>query len=270
MPIPQRKIFISYRRQDHGDFVERIRDWFIHQYGRENVFMDFDTIPPLVKFSDFIRQEVERCDVMLVIIGPRWVELLREKAANFEDDFVRIEIGLALELGKQVAPICIMDAEIPKTTQLPNELRPLLDYNAAFLNNGREFLDNIDRILEAVGGALGSMADYSTPDASTQASHEKSNELEPGTQTLLGIAYLALGRTFFYLGITDLAIRFYTEGVRYRPQSARSHRLLGDCYYQKQQYNEALTAYRRALDVSAHKDPLLVDQVKALEARIKP
>src|SRR4051794_24107154 len=103
MATPPRKIFISYRRQDHPEFVERIRDWLIMKYGRANVFMDFDSMPPMVKFADHVRKEIEQCDVALVIIGPRWLELLQEKARNFEEDYVRIEVSLALQLGKPVA-----------------------------------------------------------------------------------------------------------------------------------------------------------------------
>ena len=74
-----RKIFISYRRSDNPDFVDRIRDWFIHRYGRANVFMDFDSIPPGVKFADYIRATIQQSDTVIAVIGPRWLELLREK-----------------------------------------------------------------------------------------------------------------------------------------------------------------------------------------------
>ena len=137
------KIFISYRRQDNPEFVERIRDWFIIHYGRDNVFIDFDTIPPFVKFDDFIREKVEESDVVVAIIGPDWLKLLKEKATNFEEDYVRIEIALALKLGKLVAPICIKGAQVPRPADLPDELRAMLAYNAAFLNSGREFLERV-------------------------------------------------------------------------------------------------------------------------------
>src|SRR5579862_5257707 len=94
MASPQRKIFISYRRQDNAEFVERIRDWFIMKYGRANVFMDFDTIPPMVKFADYIRQSIEACDAMLVIIGPHWLKILQERLQNADEDFVRTEISM--------------------------------------------------------------------------------------------------------------------------------------------------------------------------------
>lgn len=145
-----RKIFISYRRDDHPDFVERIRDWFIQRYGRANVFMDFDSIPPFTRFVSFIQEKVDETDVMVVIIGPRWLELLKERAASHQDDFVRIEIRMALQKDKLVAPICIKGAGVPPRRALPSDLQPLLDHNIAFLNSGSAFLDNIEKIVDAV------------------------------------------------------------------------------------------------------------------------
>lgn len=149
-----RKIFVNYRRVDNPDFVERIRDWFISRYGRDNVFMDFDNMPPFTRFADFIREKVRECDVLVAIIGPRWMDLMRERMADGSEDFVRIEIGLALEEGKLVAPICIKGASIPPADDLPHDIRNLLDYNAAFLDSGRNFLDNVERIMDAVENEL--------------------------------------------------------------------------------------------------------------------
>jgi hypothetical protein len=39
------KLFVNYRRADEPHFVQHMRTRFMHRYGRENVFMDFDTIP---------------------------------------------------------------------------------------------------------------------------------------------------------------------------------------------------------------------------------
>jgi tetratricopeptide (TPR) repeat protein len=149
-----RKIFISYRHDDHADFVERIRDWFIMKYGRDNVFMDFDSIPPFTRFADYIRSKVAESDVMMVIIGPRWLELLREKAANFQEDFVRIEVALGIEMGKIIAPICIKDAQVPPGASLPPDLKSLVDYHVAHLSSGRDFLDSIEKVVNAVEGEV--------------------------------------------------------------------------------------------------------------------
>lgn len=147
---PKRKIFLSYRRADHPDFVERIRDWFAWKYGRDSVFMDFDTIPPFTRFADFIREKVRECDVLVAIIGPQWLDLLQQRMTDAEDDYVRVEIRLALDEGKPIAPICIKDALSPRRRDLPSDLQPMMDYNIAHLNSGRHFLDNIERTVEGV------------------------------------------------------------------------------------------------------------------------
>lgn len=147
----KRKIFISYRRADNPDFVERIRDWFAWKYGRDSVFMDFDTIPPFTPFADFIRDKVRECDLLVAIIGMDWVKTLQERVKHEDDeDYVRTEIRLALELKKPIAPICIKKAMTPNVRDLPPDLRPMLDYNSAHLDSGRHFLDNIEMILSAV------------------------------------------------------------------------------------------------------------------------
>ncbi len=38
------KIFVSYRRIDSQERAHRIADWLVLKYGRENVFIDVDTI----------------------------------------------------------------------------------------------------------------------------------------------------------------------------------------------------------------------------------
>lgn len=149
-----RKIFFSYRRGDNAEFVERIRDWFVQSFGRENVFMDFDTIPPFTRFSDFIRDRVMECDLLIAIIGPQWIHLLNERMADDEEDFVRTEISLALQAGKKIAPICIKGAKSPGADDLPDDMRLMLDYNVAFLDSGPNFLDNMERIMGAIENEL--------------------------------------------------------------------------------------------------------------------
>ncbi|HEX2906152.1 MAG TPA: toll/interleukin-1 receptor domain-containing protein [Phototrophicaceae bacterium] len=160
--VSKRKIFISYRRNDHPDFVERIRDWFLLRYGRDSVFMDFDNIPPFTRFADYIRQRVRECDVLIAIVGPSWMDTLREREHHADEDYVRLEIRLALEEGKPIAPICIKGAAPPRVQDLPADLRPMLDYHMAFLNSGRDFLDNIERVVNAVEELLARLEMFSS------------------------------------------------------------------------------------------------------------
>jgi hypothetical protein len=92
MPDKALKLFVNYRRADESVFVELLRTHFMFRYERENVFMDFYSIPPFTRFADYIKSKVSECDVMVAIIGPRWLELLRDKEAKGEPDYARIEL----------------------------------------------------------------------------------------------------------------------------------------------------------------------------------
>lgn len=144
-----RTIFISYRRSDHPDFAARIRDWLITRYGREHVFMDFDSIPPFVAFADFIKERIAQSDVVLVLIGPEWLSLLREKAAHVED-YIVLELETALALGKRVAPLLIKGASMPTPADLPASLQPITQINAAVVEDGKAFYNQIEAVIAAL------------------------------------------------------------------------------------------------------------------------
>ncbi len=148
------RIFVSYRRADSPCFAERIRDWFMLAYQRENVFMDFDAIPPFVDFEVFIVEQIEKVDVMLVIIGPRWLDMLNQRMQTDELDYVRMEIRQALQMEKLVAPIVVDGAQTPRADDLPPDIRPMMRANIPRLDSGRQFLDNIERIISALPKAL--------------------------------------------------------------------------------------------------------------------
>ena len=63
------KIFISYRREDTGYVTTVIFQSLESRFGRENVFMDVDTIPPGVDFRKHLHDAVSQCDVFLVLQG---------------------------------------------------------------------------------------------------------------------------------------------------------------------------------------------------------
>jgi hypothetical protein len=148
------KIFVNYRRADHRDFVEHIRTWFMHRYGRENVFMDFDTIPPFARFESFIRQKVRECDVVVAIIGPRWLELMHQKTTEGQPDYVRIELEEAIKHGKVVAPLCIQGARVPPEKAIPANLRVIFQRNVPSLRSGRDIIENIHGIMDALETTL--------------------------------------------------------------------------------------------------------------------
>lgn len=148
------RIFTSYRRIDHVDVAERIRDQFAARFGRDNVFIDFDSIPPATKWKECIRREIIQCDALVIIIGPRWLEILVKKLADNEEDYVYFEIDLALAHDKLIVPICIKGATLPPADELPRNIQPILDYNATYLDSGLTFLNECNRLLDTVEVSL--------------------------------------------------------------------------------------------------------------------
>lgn len=144
------KIFISYRQSDNRAFVVRIRDWLVNKYGRDNVFMDFDTLPPFVNFEDYIKQRIAASDIVLAIIGPNWLQAFADKASEDEKDYMLIELESALKSGKRIVPMLIVDAQMPRRKDVPEGLRSICDYNAANLRDDKSFYDEIERVIAAL------------------------------------------------------------------------------------------------------------------------
>jgi hypothetical protein len=55
------KIFISYRRDDSGGWAGRLHDRLSQQFGRDNIFVDINTIEPGLGFAEVIQEAVTSC-----------------------------------------------------------------------------------------------------------------------------------------------------------------------------------------------------------------
>lgn len=127
------KIFISYRRQDSAANALGIGQYMEHEFGRKNVFIDID-MRAGTNFPTVLEQRLAECKVMLVLIGPNWVNALDEQGRrrlDDADDWVRLEIAHALKRNITVIPVRVNGAELPLKATLPDDIRGLLDHQAA-------------------------------------------------------------------------------------------------------------------------------------------
>jgi formylglycine-generating enzyme required for sulfatase activity len=133
------KVFISYRRDDARWPAKQIYDAFIKVLSKEDVFIDINSIPPGADFVKTIKDWVEQCDFMLVIIGSGWIDAVDSKSGKRRlenpKDFVRIEVREGLKRGIPVVPVIFDRAPIPKASQLPNDLKKLTLRNAEFIEH---------------------------------------------------------------------------------------------------------------------------------------
>ena len=70
-------IFISYRRSDSKSDARSICQRLEKAFGKGKVFIDVDLIRPGENFQSVLKNDLEKCNIMIVVIGPRWLELLR-------------------------------------------------------------------------------------------------------------------------------------------------------------------------------------------------
>ena len=126
-------IFICYRRDDTIGNAGRLFDRLAERFGREHVYRDIDTIAAGQDFVVTVQEQITRSDVVLVLIGPRWLRATDEddqwRLAD-ANDLVRVEITTALKGNIRVIPVLLHGATMPKTKDLPNELAALALRNA--------------------------------------------------------------------------------------------------------------------------------------------
>ena len=150
------RIFLSYRRDDSGGYAGRLFDRLSQHFGRDNLFMDIDTIGLGLDFVEAIENAVGSCDVLLAVIGRQWLtstDPLGHRRLDNPEDFVRLEITTALERRIRVIPVLVGGASMPRSTELPDVLRPLARRQALVV--GDHFHPDVDRLIAALETILG-------------------------------------------------------------------------------------------------------------------
>lgn len=145
-------IFISYRREDAIGHAGRLFDRLVEQFGREHVFRDIDTLAAGDDFVEVVRKKINDSDVLLALIGPRWLTAAdqegRWRLAD-ENDPVRVEIAAALKSNIRVIPVLVQGAIMPKAKDLPGALAPLAQRNAVEIRD-KGFDQDVAQLVEAL------------------------------------------------------------------------------------------------------------------------
>jgi TonB family protein len=149
-------IFVSYRRSDSQGEAGRLFDDLVKHFGEDTVFMDVSAIEAGRDFRKAIEEGVTKCGVLLVMIGPEWLDAKNEHGGQrLQDpsDFVRIETVSALKRDIPVVPVLVRGAKMPSPEQLPEELRELGYRNCIELTHAR-WKSDIHLLVEALRRSL--------------------------------------------------------------------------------------------------------------------
>ena len=174
-------IFVSYRRSDSQGEAGRLFDDLVKHFGEDRVFMDVSAIEAGRDFRKAIEEGVSKCGVLLVLIGPEWVDAKDERGVrrlSDPSDFVRIETAAALKRDIPVIPVLVRGAKMPAAEQLPEELKELAYRNCIELTHAR-WRSDIQLLVEALRRLLGDSKQVkaaSMPGERIETAHEGSTQ----------------------------------------------------------------------------------------------
>jgi hypothetical protein len=147
------KVFVSYRRADTAPYAGRLHDHLVDRFGADQVFMDVTSVAPGVDFARLISRTVASSDVLVALLGSKWLALIDDKGPE-ERDWVRLEIEVALNRDLLVVPVLVEGAEMPREHELPEGLQPLTRRNAITLRHS-SFKADVMRIIGVIEGRAG-------------------------------------------------------------------------------------------------------------------
>jgi HEAT repeat protein len=145
-------IFVCYRRIDSADAVDRIYEVLEKGLSRRGLFRDIDSMPYGIDFPSYIAQTLETCNVVLVVIGPAWLDARSENGSRRLDDprdHVRLEIATALRVkGLRVIPVLVRNASMPTAEQLPDSIQELAGRSGLSVRPGVDFSNDMSRLVK--------------------------------------------------------------------------------------------------------------------------
>ena len=156
MPAASSRVFISYRREETAYPAGWLYDRLDERFGDAQVFKDVDSIPLGDDFVAAITTAVGSCDVLLALIGDKWLTITDERGRRRLDDphdFVRLEIEAALARNVRVIPVLVDGARMPRADELPDSLAGLVRRQALELSPSR-FDSDTNRLAKVLATTL--------------------------------------------------------------------------------------------------------------------
>jgi hypothetical protein len=134
------QIFISYRRSDAPSASRALAQALTARFGDGSVFLDTHDVAPGDQWRADVVRRVLAADVVLAVIGPRWLTVAHDHLGRAvldaaTEDVLRLEVETALQRGKMLVPVLVEGAEMPARSDLPRAFRPLADRQATVLRH---------------------------------------------------------------------------------------------------------------------------------------
>jgi hypothetical protein len=146
-------VFISYRHADTAAQAFLLHDRLKRRFGESNVFLDIAALKPGMDWREAIHARANACGVLIVLIGVKWLSLMKESAQRNlvepVDDVARQELEIALRNNGNidVLPVLVDGATMPAAHELPTTLQRLTDRQAERLELV-SYDQDVERLME--------------------------------------------------------------------------------------------------------------------------
>jgi TIR domain len=213
-------IAISYRREDTGWITGRIFDRLKNYYEnpanadtkeKSVVFLDYDSTPVGVDFRNYIKRIFDDCDVLLAVIGPRWMgdDGTGKPRLAHSDDWVRIEIETALKKNIPVIPVLIDRTPMPTKETLPEDLQDLIYRQAAVIDTQIDFNSHMERLIRQIDRLVGEQYD-----APVRIAPVEIKSPTPSPSRLRTSIFYALATVAVCVAVIVIALWFLFQGQK--------------------------------------------------------
>ena len=151
------KAFLSYRRSDAEWVAQSLYVQLRSRFGPGQLFMDVNSIEPGSRWPDRLRDELASSTIVVALVGPGWLRAADEfgrRRLDDPDDWVRCELGAALDDGKRILIVRAEDAVHPPAKALPEPLARLASIQSTHRLHSASWSDDvnaIERLLAAWG-----------------------------------------------------------------------------------------------------------------------
>jgi hypothetical protein len=128
---------------DSQAWAGRIYDRLVSAFHSDLVYMDVDDIEPGLDFFEVIEETLQKCHILLVVIGRNWLNAADEQGRRIDnpEDLVRHEIRVALRRNIRVIPILVDGARMPRSNDLPGDIAKLIRRNGVQLHHDKFNID---------------------------------------------------------------------------------------------------------------------------------